>query len=310
MSASARQSRATLTRSQFAGRSGGGRPPRREGREGERAAWGRSGQRRADPGAPPAPDPPSLCLQGEAGEPGPKGQVSGVPVTPSPCPASGAASSHSHLRPPAPTARGPRRTWLPGPQRRCGRPRGAGLPRAPRPSGTGWRPRRARPARETGRGGELAPEMGRGLVGNLLGGCLPPRAGSSRRKPLAPASEPRGGEGGCGRGRGDFSQRLKILRGRKWQPARGFFPKGLCFQGPDASDRHIVDVVMKMVQGEGRGQQLLLPRHPGPRPFRSLPQGALPGRLESWVLIQLYLQGAGALDTPHPLWTFDLRRKV
>jgi hypothetical protein len=35
--------------------------------------------------------------------------------------------------------------------------------------------------------------------------------------------------------------------------ARGFFLRGfLCFQGRDPSDQHIVDVVLKMMQGEGR----------------------------------------------------------
>lgn len=57
---------------------------------------------------------------------------------------------------------------------------------------------------------------------------------------------------------------LETHRGRKWeqegsqgpgaaaQAARSFFLKGLlCLQGRDASDQHIVDVVLKMLQGEG-----------------------------------------------------------
>lgn len=61
---------------------------------------------------------------------------------------------------------------------------------------------------------------------------------------------------------------LETHRGRKWKQkgsqgtgaaalaARSFFLKVLlCFQGRDASDQHIVDVVLKMLQGEVRGQQ-------------------------------------------------------
>lgn len=71
-----------LTLSQSAGRPGGGWPPRRERGEGERAARGGGGEQRAGPGTPPPRDSTSLCLQGESGEPGPKGQVSPVAVTP------------------------------------------------------------------------------------------------------------------------------------------------------------------------------------------------------------------------------------
>lgn len=85
---------------------------------------------------------------------------------------------------PTPAARSPWRTGLPGPQRGCGRPRGTGLPGAPRPSRTGWRPWRARTARETGRGGELAPRPGGGIswIGNPFGVLLmPQRLGAPRR---------------------------------------------------------------------------------------------------------------------------------
>lgn len=92
-----------LTLSQSAGRPGGGWPPRRERREGERAARGGGGEQRAGPGTPPPRDSISLCLQGESGEPGPKGQVSPVAVTP-PFPASAA--------PPPPL---PQRRWGLGP---------------------------------------------------------------------------------------------------------------------------------------------------------------------------------------------------
>lgn len=193
-----------LTVSQSAGRPGGGWPPRRKRREGERAARGGGGEQRAGPGTPPPRDSTFLCLQGESGEPGPKGQVSPAAVTPpSPAPAAPPpplvasaplgtrtatppASLHPtpsfpyscitpqppplRLRPLIPTgnptrpaARSPRRTWLPWPQRRCGRPGGAGLSGAPWPSRTGWRPRLARTAREAGRGGELA-SRGGGVV--------------------------------------------------------------------------------------------------------------------------------------------------
>lgn len=59
---------------------------------------------------------------------------------------------------------------------------------------------------------------------------------------------------------------LETHRGRKWEQegsqgpgaaalaARSFLLKGLlCLQGRDASDQHIVDVVLKMLQGEGGG---------------------------------------------------------
>ena len=76
-----------LTVSQSAGRPGGGWPPRRKRREGEKAARG-GGEQRAGLGTPPPRDSTFLCLQGESGEPGPKGQVSPAAVTPpSPAPA-------------------------------------------------------------------------------------------------------------------------------------------------------------------------------------------------------------------------------
>lgn len=65
----------------FAGRPGRGRPPGRERREGERAAWGRPAEQGVTPGPRPG-DRASLCLQGESGEPGPKGQVSPAPAAP------------------------------------------------------------------------------------------------------------------------------------------------------------------------------------------------------------------------------------
>ena len=204
-----------LTVSQSAGRPGGGWPPRRKRREGEKAALG-GGEQRAGPGTPPPRDSTFLCLQGESGEPGPKGQVSPAAVTPpSPAPAAPRplvasaplgtrtatppTSLHSTpsfpyscitpepppLRwppliptgnPTRPAARSPRRTWLPRPQRRCGRPGGAGLPGAAGPSRTGWRPRPARSAREAGRGGELASGGGVSLEWLLL---ILSKAGSS-----------------------------------------------------------------------------------------------------------------------------------
>lgn len=94
--------------------------------------------------------------------------------------------------------------------------------------------------------------------------------------------------------------------------ARSFFLKGLlCFQGRDASDQHIVDVVLKMLQGEGRGQQAL--------PHR-LGQGITPRQeslhvpflqcLESWVLIPaLPLRAWGPSIHPCPLWPSDLSKR-
>lgn len=60
--------------------------------------------------------------------------------------------------------------------------------------------------------------------------------------------------------------------------ARGFFLKGrLCFQGRDASDQHIVDVVLKMLQGEGRGTNPTSPSRLGHHsPFRSLSKRPFP----------------------------------
>lgn len=102
--------RRDLTLSQSAGRPGGGWPPRRERREGERAARGGGGEQRAGLGTPPPWDSTSLCLQGESGEPGPKGQVSPAAVTPpSPAP----AAPPAHPRPVASTPLGTRPSTLP-----------------------------------------------------------------------------------------------------------------------------------------------------------------------------------------------------
>lgn len=107
-------------------------------------------------------------------------------------------------------ARSPRRTGLPGPQRGCGRPGGARLPRAPRPSRTGWRPRCARTARETGRGGESAPR-GQALLDrkSLWGAAYARRLGGSRGS-WVPEAGPtlliREDGCGCGCGRKDFSR--------------------------------------------------------------------------------------------------------
>lgn len=75
-------------------------------------------------------------------------------------------------------------------------------------------------------------------------------------------------------------------RGAAAPAARSSLLRGLCFQGRDASDQHIVDVVLKMLQGEGRGHQ---------PPPHSLGQGITPLQeslqvpflqcLETWVLI-------------------------
>lgn len=203
------------------------------------------------------------------------------------------------LLPPRPAARSPRRTWLPGPQRGCGRPRGAGLPRAPGPSRTGGRPRRARTARETGRGGESASRRG-GLPGRKsLGSAAPvPRLGAppGSRVPGA-GSKAQTREGGRGCGRRGFSQLLKILLERNWEQGgvsgrrsssaggQGLLPeRPSLLQGRDASDQHIVDVVLKMLQGEGRSRQPLAVPGRTSGPAGSL-QVALPRCSESWVLI-------------------------
>lgn len=192
------------------------------------------------PGAPPLRDCASLCLQGESGEPGPKGQVSSAPVTPPsfsptvPLGCGGTATLQapspfytcSHrVRPftrlcthPALAARSPRRTRLPRPQRGCGSSRSAGLPRAPWPSRTGWRSWRARTNRETGRGGESAPQGGGLLNRKSLGVLLmPPKVGNSQRKlaslRLAPRS--RSERMGVGCSRRDFGQMLKIFTVKK-----------------------------------------------------------------------------------------------
>lgn len=106
------------------------------------------------------------------------------------------------------------------------------------------------------------------MEGHLFGLLLiAPKAGNSQRKLASLRLVPnlRVREDGCGRRR-DFSQMLKILLVRKREEegvialqrsalaARGFFLNDLlCFQGRDASDQHIEDVVLKMLQGEGRG---------------------------------------------------------
>lgn len=80
-------------------------------------------------------------------------------------------------------------------------------------------------------------------------------------------------EDGCGRGCG-FQQMLEGSQGpgAAALAARGFFLKGfLCSQGRDASDQHIVDVVLKMLQGEGRGRRRPAQSRSGQHPrFRSL----------------------------------------
>lgn len=57
-----------------------------------------------------------------------------------------------------------------------------------------------------------------------------------------------------------------------------FFLKGpLCFQGRDASDQHIVDVVLKMLQGEGRGSNPSSQSRSGHHsPFRNLSKWPFP----------------------------------
>lgn len=69
--------------------------------------------------------------------------------------------------------------------------------------------------------------------------------------------------------------------------ARGFFLKGrLCFQGRDASDQHIVDVVLKMLQGEGEGHQPnLTVQVRASLPLQESLQVAFPQCLEPWVFI-------------------------
>lgn len=65
----------------------------------------------------------------------------------------------------------------------------------------------------------------------------------------------------------------------------GFFLKGLlCLQGRDASDQHIVDVVLKMLQGEGGASYAPSQPLSGHHLQESL-QVALSQYLESWVLI-------------------------
>lgn len=108
---------------------------------------------------------------------------------------------------------------------------------------------------------------------------------------------------------------LKIPRVRKWEQegviapeqsdlaARGFFQKDLlCFQGRDASDQHIEDVVLKMLQGEGA---------PTPPPHlqgiatlqkTDSPCG-LVGKSQA-----LPPRGWGPYLCPHPLRTFDVCR--
>lgn len=50
---------------------------------------------------------------------------------------------------------------------------------------------------------------------------------------------------------------MAASRSARWEQerwalaARGFSLNGLCFQGRDATDQHIVDVALKMLQGEG-----------------------------------------------------------
>lgn len=117
---------------------------------------------------------------------------------------------------------------------------------------------------------------------------------------------------------------LETHRGRKWEQegsqgtgaaalaARSFFLKGLlCFQGRDASDQHIVDVVLKMLQGEGRGQQA--PPHrlgQGITPLQQSFQVPFLQCLESWVLIPaLPLRAWGLSIHPCPLWPSDLSKR-
>lgn len=123
---------------------------------------------------------------------------------------------------------------------------------------------------------------------------------------------PHSGRAGGGRGRTDFSQICIYFReGREGGPARGFFLEGLvCLQGRDASDQHIVTVMMKMMQGEG-GAATPPPPSPSRRraTLQELLQVALPEGLQAWALLPALLpRGGGAYVQLRPRWIFGLRR--
>lgn len=154
----------------------------------------------------------------------------------------------------------------------------------------------------------------RASLGSLL--LIPSKAGSSSLR-LVPSPEIREDGSGCWR---DFSQMLKIPRVRKWEQegviapeqsdlaAGGFFLKDLlCFQGRDASDQHIEDVVLKMLQGEGAPTP---PSHlQGIATLQKTLHVALWESHEPWVAIPaLPPRGWGPYLCPHPLRTFDVCR--
>ena len=90
--------------------------------------------------------------------------------------------------------------------------------------------------------------------------------------------------------------------------ARGLFLKDLlCFQGRDASDQHIEDVVLKMLQGEGAPTPP--PHLQGIATLQKTLHVALWESHESWVAIPaLPPRGWGPYLCPHPLRTFDVCR--
>lgn len=103
----------------------------------------------------------------------------------------------------------------------------------------------------------------------------------------------------------DFSHRF-LVRKREQEgvialersalAARGFFLKDLlCFQGRDASDQHIEDVVLKMLQGEGRGGNNSCSQARASPSFRSLFKWPCWSVWSQGRPFQLCLQGAGDL---------------
>lgn len=254
-----------------------------------------------------------LPLQGQSGEPGLKGQVS-----PSPLSLADAILPFLPRTPPSPFAlfsppsqclliqRGPmaaRSSWrarIPRPQRGCGSPRSAGLPRASRPPRTDGRSRRARTTWETRSSGEWTPGLPDSLGRTSSWECsILPKAGSSQRfsvyfgdwpqiKRMVVTCAPKYWAG-CGAWR--------WTAGAIGFGGRSFFTNRiLCTQGRVASDQHIVDVVLKMIQGKGQAATLThsplqyLPGHP------SLASTCMEG-LESLVCIPALPPGnCGTLD--------------
>lgn len=133
--------------------------------------------------------------------------------------------------------------------------------------------------------------------GNPFAGAADsPKAGSSWSQLASPRPVPGPTTGRLGvGGAGGISVRCCMdFRWENGGQARGFFLEGLVrLQGRDASDQHIVTVMMKMMQGESRVATPPLPNPSPPRraTLQQLLPVALPKGLQAGVLIPALLWG-------------------